>query len=273
MSSSETREHHGTSALTGASPAAGAAGPGANIDREELGRFERVAHQWWDPQGDFRPLHDLNPARSAYVARQLAGNRGEGLAGARVLDIGCGGGLLAEAMAAAGAEVLGIDPGTTAIQVARLHAMETGATPTYRQCAVEEIPTSDGGFDLITCMELLEHVPEPASVLAHAAALLRPGGTLVLSTINRTPRAYAMAVLGAEYVLRLLPRGTHDYAKFIRPSELAQMTRRCGLQVTDIVGMHYNPFTRACRIEGSPDVNYLLTACKPETATPRVPGA
>ena len=246
----------------------------ANIDTAELGRFERVAHQWWDPQGDFRPLHDLNPARTAYVVRQYtaacqrAGLPAPGLAGTRVLDIGCGGGLLSEAMAAAGAAVLGIDPGTTAIQVARLHALETGATPAYRQCAVEDIPVSEGGFDLVTCMEMLEHVPDPSSVVAHAVALLRPGGTLVLSTINRTPKAYAMAVLGAEYVLRLLPRGTHVYGKFIRPSELAQVVRRCGLQVTDIVGMHYNPFTRACRIEGAPDVNYLLTAHRPAAPTP-----
>ena len=231
-----------------------------NIDAGELARFEAVAHQWWDAQGDFRPLHDLNPVRTAYVARQHV------LMGARVLDVGCGGGLLCESMAAAGANVLGADAGTTAIQVARLHALESGAPVQYRQCAVEDIPLSEGGFDLITCMEMLEHVPDPAGVVSHCAALLRPGGTLVLATINRSPKAYGLAILAAEYVLRLLPRGTHDYSKLLRPSELADMTRRAGLHVTDIVGMHYNPITRHARVGGTPDVNYLLTAHKPGTA-------
>ena len=231
-----------------------------NIDAAELARFEAVAHQWWDAHGDFRPLHDLNPVRAAYVARQHV------LQGARVLDVGCGGGLLSEAMAAAGAQVLGADAGATAIQVARLHALESGAPVQYRQCPVEDIDLSEGGFDLITCMEMLEHVPDPARVVKHCAALLRPGGTLVLATINRSPRAYALAILAAEYVLRLLPRGTHDYNKLLRPSELAQMTRRAGMTVTDIVGMHYNPLTRQARIGGAPNVNYLLTARMPSIA-------
>ena len=224
-----------------------------NIDHAEVSRFELVAHRWWDPSGEFRPLHDINTERTRYVAQRIA------LHGARIADIGCGGGLLTEAMAAEGADVLGIDAGETAISVARLHALESGSTATYRQCAVEALlPDYAASFDAVTCMELLEHVPDPSAVVVSCARLLRPGGRLIASTLTRSPRAYALAVLGAEYVLGLLPRGTHDYSRFIRPAELAAMMRAGGLQVVDIDGMSYNPFTRRCAIGGPPRVNYLM---------------
>ena len=231
-----------------------------NIDQAELARFEGVAHRWWDSSGDFRPLHDINPARTAFVAERIA------LRGARIADLGCGGGLLTEAMAGQGADVLGVDAGETAIQVARLHALESGSTARYRQCTFESLlPELAGTFDAVTCMELLEHVPDPAATIVTCAALLRPGGKLIASTINRSPRSYALAVIAAEYVLQLVPRGTHDYQKFIRPHELAAMVRRAGLDVGEVVGMSYSPFTHHCTIGGPPAVNYFLCADKVAT--------
>lgn len=229
-----------------------------NVDPAEVAKFEAMAHRWWDPEGDFRPLHDINPARLAWIAERHP------LAGQRALDVGCGGGLLAEAMARAGAEVLGIDAGKAPLTVARLHALETGVDLEYRQCPAEQLATEQpGAFDVVTCLEMLEHVPDPDQVIRACATLVRPGGDVFLSTINRNPKAWALAVVGAEYVLGLLPRGTHDYARFLRPSELAAGVRAAGLELVEIAGMTYNPLTRECRIGRDLDVNYLLHARRP----------
>jgi 2-polyprenyl-6-hydroxyphenyl methylase/3-demethylubiquinone-9 3-methyltransferase len=231
----------------------------ANVDHGEIAKFEALAHRWWDPHGDFRPLHDINPVRLEYLTRRC------GIAGRRVLDVGCGGGILAEAMAAHGADVLGTDLAEGPLSVARLHAIESGAKVDYRRISVEalaaEMPAS---FDVVTCMEMIEHVPDPTSIVAACSRLVRPGGHVVLSTINRNPKAWALAVVGAEYVLNLLPRGTHDYRKFITPSELSRSVRAAGLSVVEIIGMTYNPFTHAARLSSDVDVNYLLHAGKPD---------
>lgn len=226
-----------------------------NADRAELAKFASAAHHWWDPDSDlFGPLHRLNPLRLAWIER-MAG----GLADRAVVDVGCGGGLLSEAMAATGARVLGIDLGEKALGVAKLHRLESGAKVDYRLVAAETLAVeSPGHFDVVTCMELLEHVPDPASTVAACGALVRPGGTVVFSTINRNPKAYLLAVLGAEYVLRLLPRGTHDYARFIRPAELAGWARGANLSSQAISGVAYNPLTQTFRLEASPDVNYMM---------------
>ncbi len=229
-----------------------------NIDPAEVAKFEAMAHRWWDPEGDFRPLHDINPARVAWIAERHP------LAGSRVLDVGCGGGLLTEAMAHAGAAVTGIDAGEAPLTVARLHALESGVDVSYLQRSAETLATEQpAAFDAVTCLEMLEHVPEPASVIRACAQLVRPGGDLFFSTINRHPKAWALAVVGAEYVLGLLPKGTHDYARFIRPSELARWLREAGLDLKEIAGMRYNPFTRDCRIDADVDVNYLMHAVRP----------
>jgi len=230
-----------------------------NVDRRELGNFDKLAATWWDPDGDSRPLHDLNPARLNYVAGWVA------LRGARVLDVGCGGGILSEALAAAGAEVLGIDLAARVLEVARLHRHESGLRVEYREVSVEALAAEmPSAFDAITCMEMLEHVPDPGSVVAACAALLRPGGRLVLSTLNRTPLAFGAAIVGAEYALNLLPRGTHHYAQFIRPSELAHAIRRAGLELVDVSGLAYNPLTRRAAIVKQTHVNYIVCARKPE---------
>ena len=230
-----------------------------NVDRRELGNFDKLAATWWDPDGDSRPLHDLNPARLNYVAGWVA------LRGARVLDVGCGGGILSEALAAAGAEVLGIDLAARVLEVARLHRHESGLRVEYREVSVEALAAEmPSAFDAITCMEMLEHVPDPGSVVAACAALLRPGGRLVLSTLNRTPLAFGAAIVGAEYALNLLPRGTHHYAQFIRPSELAHAIRRAGLELVDVSGLAYNPLTRRAAIVKQTHVNYIACARKPE---------
>ncbi len=229
-----------------------------NVDRDEIAKFEALAHRWWDPTGDFRPLHDINPVRIAYITERCAPE------GARAVDIGCGGGILSEALAAAGADVMGIDMGEAPLAVARLHALESGVEVDYRQTTAEELAESMAeSFDLVTCLEMLEHVPDPASVVAACARLARPGGHLVFSTINRNPKAWALAVVGAEYVLGLLPRGTHEYDKFIKPAELARCARDAQLNVVDIRGMSYNPFTRSASLGSDVDVNYLLYARKP----------
>jgi 2-polyprenyl-6-hydroxyphenyl methylase / 3-demethylubiquinone-9 3-methyltransferase len=229
-----------------------------NASAAELSKFGALASRWWDPQGPQRPLHELNPTRLAYVQRHAA------LRGARVLDLGCGAGLLAEAMAAAGAEVVGIDLAPELIEVARLHLFESGHTVDYRLQSAEGLAAAEpAGFDLVACMEMLEHVPDPASVLRACAALLKPGGRLVLSTLNRTPAAFALAIVGAEYVARLLPRGTHRYAQFIRPAELAAWLREAGLELEDVSGLVYEPWRRAARLSSSVAVNYLACARKP----------
>lgn len=230
-----------------------------NVDPSEIARFEAAASRWWDPQGEMRPLHDLNPVRLQYVER--AGP----LAGRTVLDVGCGGGLLAEAMARKGAKVTGLDLADDLLQVARLHALEAGIELDYRLESAEQHVTQHAGqYEIVTCMEMLEHVPDPTAVIDAMAHLLRPGGHLFVSTLNRTLKSYAMAVVGAEYVLRLLPPGTHTYEKFIRPSELRQWARTAGLEVSDIAGLDYDPFGRKARLSGDASVNYLMHLRRPE---------
>ena len=229
-----------------------------NVDQAEIARFEAAASRWWDPQGEMRPLHELNPVRLAYVERSGR------LEGRDVLDVGCGGGLLSEAMARKGARVTGLDMATELLKVAELHSLETGVAVRYLlQSAEQHAVDHAGGYDVVTCMEMLEHVPEPAQVVVALAALVRPGGHVFLSTINRTPRAYLRAVIGAEYVLRLLPTGTHTYEKFIRPSELSAWARSAGLRTVDVVGLDYDPFSRTARIITDARVNYLMHLAKP----------
>ena len=229
-----------------------------NADPAELKKFSDLAHRWWDPKGAFRPLHELNPVRLQWIEQQVP------LAGCSVVDVGCGGGILAEAMSARGARVLGVHLAGKSLQVARLHALESGATVEYRAVAAEELAREQPGrFDLVTCMEMLEHVPDPAQTIAACAQLVRPGGHVMFSTINRNPRAFLLAIVGAEYVLGLLPRGTHEYARFLRPSELARGARAGGLDVEKITGMHYNPLTRRFRLDDDTGVNYLMGCRRP----------
>jgi len=229
-----------------------------NADPAELARFATAASRWWDRDGEMRPLHDLNPVRLRYVER--AGS----LAGLAVLDVGCGGGLLAEAMARQGARVVGLDLADELVEVARLHALEAGIAIEYRVESAEQHALGGAGrYEVVTCMEMLEHVPDPHAIVAALATLVRPGGHVFVSTLNRTPRAYAMAILGAEYVLRLLPAGTHTYAKFIRPSELAGWARAAGLVVADVAGLEYDPFSRSARLTSDARVNYLMHLQRP----------
>jgi 2-polyprenyl-6-hydroxyphenyl methylase/3-demethylubiquinone-9 3-methyltransferase len=224
-----------------------------NVDPAEIAKFSELAHRWWDPTSEFRPLHEINPLRLDYIDRKAK------LAGKDVLDIGCGGGLLTEAMAERGARVSGIDLSERALKVAQLHLYESGRSVDYRLLSAEACAQAEPArFDVVTCMELLEHVPDPQSTVSACAALLRPGGSAFFSTIARNPKAYLYAILGAEYLLKLLPRGTHDYAKFIRPSELAAMCRRAGLEVVDMIGMTYNPLTRRYALEADTSVNYIV---------------
>jgi 2-polyprenyl-6-hydroxyphenyl methylase / 3-demethylubiquinone-9 3-methyltransferase len=226
-----------------------------NVDPVELAKFSTLAHRWWDPTSEFKPLHDINPLRLDYIV-----GRNHGLAGKTALDVGCGGGILAEAMAGAGATVTGIDLSDKALAVAQLHRLESGVAVDYRLISAEALAAqTPGAFDVVTCMEILEHVPQPASTVAACATLAKPGGLVVFATINRNPKAYLFAVLGAEYVLRLLPRGTHDYARFIKPAELAGFARKAGLEVDDLTGMTYNPLTRIYRLEADTAVNYIAT--------------
>lgn len=226
----------------------------ANVDPMELLKFERLANHWWDPEGDCKPLHQINPVRAHYIDSKAQ------VAEKTLLDVGCGGGLLSEAMAHRGARVTAIDMGAEPLAVARLHAQESGLEIDYRQLTVEQLADQEAGqYDVITCLEMLEHVPDPASVVAACARLIKPGGQVFFSTLNRTPKAYALAVVGAEYLLGWLPRGTHDYAKFIRPAELAQWARTGGLTVCDITGIIYHPIAREFQIRaGDVDVNYLM---------------
>jgi len=225
-----------------------------NVDPAELAKFSALAHRWWDPTSEFRPLHEINPLRLAHIER-LAG----GLKGKRVLDVGCGGGILAEAMAAKGAIVTGIDLADKPLKVAMLHRMETGSAVDYRLVSAEDLAReSPGSFDLVTCMEMLEHVPDPPSTIRACSQLAKQGGQVFFSTINRNPKSFLFAIVGAEYVLKLLPKGTHEYERFIRPSELTRACREAGLTVTDLTGMTYNPITKVYSLGRDVDVNYLL---------------
>jgi 2-polyprenyl-6-hydroxyphenyl methylase/3-demethylubiquinone-9 3-methyltransferase len=229
-----------------------------NVDPGEIAKFDEIAHRWWDPEGEFRALHDLNPVRLAFVDERAA------LFGKRVVDVGCGGGILSEAMAQRGARVLGIDLAEGPLEAARLHALESGVGVDYRLSSAEALAETDAsGFDVVTCMEMLEHVPDPRATLAACAQLVRPGGHVFLSTLNRNPRAYLLAVLGAEYVLGLLPRGTHDYARFIRPSELTRWLRSVGLEPLALSGLRYNPFSHQASLSSDLGVNYLAHARRP----------
>lgn len=238
--------------------------PSTNVNLAEVAKFSALANRWWDPDGPQAPLHVLNPARLGYVAAR------QPLRGARVLDVGCGGGLLAEAMAREGARVLGLDLSPELVDIAKLHRLESkqnGAVLDleYRVQPVEALADAQpGDFDAITCMEMLEHVPEPGSILEACARLLKPGGRLFVSTINRTPAAFALAIVGAEYVAGLLPKGTHDYRTFIKPSELTRVLRAVGLEVEDVTGLHYDPLRKMARVASGTKVNYLVAARKPE---------
>ena len=224
-----------------------------NADPAELEKFSKLAHRWWDPAGEFRPLHEINPLRLDWIAKHAK------LDGAAVLDVGCGGGILAEAMARRGAKVTGIDLADKPLRVAQLHLLESALQVEYLAVAADELSKSRAGaYDVVTCMELLEHVPEPASMVAACARLVRPGGQVFFSTINRNPKSYLFAVVGAEYVLRLLPKGTHDYTRFIKPSELSRWSREAGLRTDELIGMTYNPITRRYWLGRDCDVNYLL---------------
>lgn len=229
-----------------------------NADPLELQKFSDLAHRWWDPESEFKPLHQINPLRLDWID-QLSS-----LTGKTVVDVGCGGGILAEGMAGRGAIVTGIDLAEKALGVARLHLFESGLQVSYREISAEAFAVeSPARFDVVTCMEMLEHVPDPASTVAACAQLVKPGGHVFLSTLNRNPKAYFFAVIGAEYLLNLLPRGTHDYAKFIRPSELTRFCRDAGLSPTELIGLHYNPLSRTYSLGENTDVNYLIHATRP----------
>ncbi len=230
-----------------------------NIDDAEIAKFDALASRWWDPEGEFRPLHQINPLRLDFIRQRAP------LAGARVLDVGCGGGLLAEAMAAGGAQVTGIDMAEGPLAVARLHLAESGHEVEYARATAEDFASEHAGrYDTVTCLEMLEHVPDPAAVVRACATLVRPGGNLFFSTINRNPKAFLFAIVGAEYLLRLLPAGTHEYEKFIRPSELDAWGRAAGLELADSIGLHYNPLTREYRLDRGLDVNYLMHFRRPD---------
>lgn len=227
---------------------------GINADPLELEKFSQLAHRWWDPNSEFRPLHEINPLRMNYIADLVAG-----LEGKTILDVGCGGGILSEGMAACGANVTGIDLSDKALKVAKLHLLESGHQVDYRKITVESLASEQPQhYDIVTCMEMLEHVPDPMSVIRSCAQLTKPGGWVFFSTINRNPKSYLFAIIGAEYVLKLLPRGTHEYSKFIKPSELARMARNAELNDEELIGMTYNPFTKVYALESDSSVNYIM---------------
>ncbi|MCP4302404.1 MAG: bifunctional 2-polyprenyl-6-hydroxyphenol methylase/3-demethylubiquinol 3-O-methyltransferase UbiG [Gammaproteobacteria bacterium] len=229
-----------------------------NVDPAELAKFDSLASRWWDTEGDFKPLHDINPLRLDWIRQQVK------LAGCRVVDIGCGGGILAESMAAANATVTGIDMAEGPLAVARLHQHESGAEVDYRKSTAEDLAANEAGeYDVVTCLEMLEHVPDPSQVIKSCAELVKPGGHVFFSTINRNPKSFLFAIVGAEYVLKLLPGGTHDYAKFIRPSELEAWARAAGLNLVASVGMHYNPLSKEYSLGSNLDVNYLMYFQRP----------
>ncbi len=228
-----------------------------NADPQELAKFSQLAHRWWDPKSEFKPLHEINPLRLNWIDKHAS------LTGKTVLDIGCGGGILSESMAGLGASVTGIDLSEKALGVARLHLLESGKTVDYRMISAEDLAAqAPASFDVVTCMEMLEHVPDPASIIAACSALAKPGGHVFFSTINRNLKAYLFAVLGAEYILRMLPKGTHDYAKFLRPSELSRWARSVNLEPDDLIGMTYSPFSDKYSLGSNTDVNYLLHTVK-----------
>ncbi len=243
-----------------AEPGFGQTAGNANHDPAELEKFSALAHRWWDPNSEFRPLHQINPLRLNLIDRTVGG-----LMGRRALDIGCGGGILSESMAAKGATVKGIDLSDKALKVARLHALETGARIDYEIIAAEDLAAREPqSFDVVTCMEMLEHVPDPAQTIQACARLVKPGGHVFFSTLNRNPKSYLFAIIGAEYILRLLPRGTHEWSRFIKPSELTRMARDAGLACNDLTGMTYNPFTKVYRLNQDVDVNYILSCRMPK---------
>jgi 2-polyprenyl-6-hydroxyphenyl methylase / 3-demethylubiquinone-9 3-methyltransferase len=228
-----------------------------NVDEAELSKFAELAHKWWDKTSEFKPLHDINPLRLNYIDKAVS------LKGKTVLDVGCGGGILSESMAEKGAKVTGIDLGEKALKVAQLHSLESGVAVDYQLISVEDLAEKfPASFDVVTCLEMLEHVPDPASVVAACAKLVKPGGHVFFSTINRNPKAYLFAVIGAEYILNMLPRGTHDYAKFIKPSELASWMRLAGLQLEHQIGMSYNPITQHYWLRDDVSVNYMMQSIK-----------
>ena len=228
-----------------------------NVDPQEVAKFSDLAHRWWDPSSEFKPLHEINPLRLGWIDHLAP------ISARKVLDVGCGGGILTEAMAQRGGKVKGIDLSERALKVAALHQLESKVNVDYEKIPAEELAAREPGqYDIVTCMELLEHVPDPASTVAACAALARPGGHLFFSTINRNPKSYLFAIIGAEYILRMLPRGTHDYARFIKPSELAQFCRAAGLEIRDITGMTYNPITKIYALGPDSDVNYIVHAVK-----------
>lgn len=225
----------------------------ANIDPAEIKKFEDLASRWWDIEGEFKPLHEMNPLRLSFI------NSGSPLDNKKVIDIGCGGGILSESMAACGATITGIDMGKAPLSVARLHAMESELEVDYQQITAEQMAQQEPmAFDIVTCMEMLEHVPDPASVINACFTLVKPGGSVYFSTINRNPKSYAFAIVGAEYLLKMLPRGTHDYAKFIKPSELDEWARAAGLELVNLTGVSYNPFTGLFSLSHNVDVNYMV---------------
>ena len=233
--------------------------PARNADPQEVAKFDASASRWWDPEGEFKPLHDINPLRLDFVDQHA------GLSGRVALDVGCGGGILSESMARRGARVTGIDLAESSLNVARLHALETETQVEYRCITVEELAEEQAdSYDVVTCMEMLEHVPDPASVIRACAALVKPGGHVFLSTLNRNPKSYLLAIVGAEYIARMLPKGTHDYAHFIRPSELSAWGRDAGLDLRRVAGLHYNPLTRRYALGQDVSVNYLAHFHRPE---------
>ncbi len=230
----------------------------ANVDDAEVAKFNALASRWWDPDGDFKPLHEINPLRLDWIRRHAR------LSGRTVLDIGCGGGILTEAMAADGAIATGIDMADAPLAVAKLHQLESGTNVAYEQTSAESLArTRAGEFDVVTCLEMLEHVPDPAQVVSACRDLVKPGGHVFFSTINRNPKSFLFAIVGAEYLLKLLPAGTHEYRKFIRPSELEEWARRSGLELRDTIGMHYNPLTKDYSLGANVDVNYLMYFRRP----------
>ena len=229
-----------------------------NVDPQEIAKFEALANRWWDKHSEFKPLHEINPLRLNYID-ELAP-----LPGKKVLDVGCGGGILSEGLAQRGAHVKGIDMGEAPLSVAKLHGLESGIKNTYEQITVEALAELEAAsYDIVTCLEMLEHVPQPESVIHACAKLLKPGGSLFLSTINRNPKAYLFAIVGAEHLLKMLPKGTHDFKKFIRPSELGSYVRKAGLEFKDVTGMTYNPLLKEYKLGNDVDVNYLMYAVKP----------
>lgn len=231
----------------------------SNVDHAEIAKFEALAHRWWDRESEFKPLHEINPLRVNWIDERV------GLAGKRVLDVGCGGGILSESMALRGATVTAIDMGEAPLAVARLHQLESGVQVDYRQSTAEALAAEmPGQFDVVTCLEMLEHVPDPASVIQACQRLVKPGGQVFFSTINRNPKAYLLAIVGAEYLLKMLPRGTHDFRKFIRPSELGAWCRGANLAVKDIVGLTYNPLSKTYKLGNDVDVNYMIQTLREE---------